>query len=75
MTQKALTKREKQYQRFLQAVSRSEELKSSVCLNNFLQIDDPKEFAKQNKLFEKTKYGKSLKELVTRHGQVSVNMN
>ena len=44
MTQKFLTKREKQFSRFLQAISRSEELKSSICLNNFLEIEDLKEF-------------------------------
>ena len=44
MTQKFLTKREKQFSRFLQAVSRSEELKSSMCLINFLEIEDLKEF-------------------------------
>lgn len=44
MTQKFLTKREKQFQRFLQAISRSEELKSSICLSNFLEIVDLKEF-------------------------------
>ena len=44
MTQKFLTKREKQFTRFLQAISRSEELKSSICLNNFLEIEDLKEF-------------------------------
>ena len=44
MTQKFLTKREKQFSRFLQAISRSEELKSSICLINFLEIEDLKEF-------------------------------
>ncbi len=75
MTQKALTKREKQFQRFLQAISRSEELKSSICLINFLEIEDLKEFQKAIRLFEKTKYGRSLKELVTKYGSVGVNMN
>ena len=75
MTQKFLTKREKQFQRFLQAISRSEELKSSICLNNFLEIEDLKEFVKANKIFEKTKYGKSIIELVTEKGHVGVNMN
>lgn len=75
MTPKFLTKREKQFSRFLQAISRSEELKSSICLNNFLEIEDLKEFQKANKIFEKTKYGKSIAELVTEKGQVAVNMN
>ena len=75
MTQKFLTKREKYFTRFLQAISRSEELKSSICLNNFLEIEDLKEFQKANKIFEKTKYGKSIHELVTEKGQVGVNMN
>ena len=75
MTQKFLTKREKQFQRFLQAISRSEELKSSICLKNFLEIEDIKDFQKANKIFEKAKYGKAIVELVTEKGQVSVNMN
>ena len=75
MTPKFLTKREKQFTRFLQAIARSEELKSSICLQNFLEIEDLKEFQKANKIFEKTKYGKSIVELVTEKGQVSVNMN
>ena len=75
MTHKFLTKREKQFQRFLQAIGRSEELKSSICLNNFLQIVEHKEFLKSNKVFEKTKYGKSIVELVTDSGSVGVNMN
>lgn len=59
----------------MQAISRSEELKSSICLNNFLKIEDLKEFTKANKVFEKTKYGKSIVELVTEKGNVGVNMN
>ena len=75
MTQKFLTKREKYFSRFLSSISRSEELKSSICLINFLEIEDLKEFNKANKVFEKTKYGKSINELVTEKGQVGVNMN
>ena len=56
-------------------VSRSEELKSSICLINFLEIEDLKEFQKANKVFEKQKYGKSIVELVTAKGEVGVNMN
>jgi len=75
MTQKFLTKREKYFTRFLQAISRSEELKSSICLNNFLEIEDHKDFTKATRIFEKTKYGKSIIELVTEKGSVGVNMN
>ena len=42
---------------------------------NFLEIVDLKEFQKAIRLFEKTKYGKSIVELVTKYGQVGVNMN
>ena len=48
---------------------------TSICLNNFLEIVDLKEFQKANKLFEKAKYGKSIVELVTEKGSVGVNMN
>ena len=68
MAPKFLSKREKKFQRFLQAISRSEELKSSICLKNFLEIEDLKEFQKANKIFEKTKYGKAIVELVTEKG-------
>ena len=50
-------------------------MKSSICLINFLEIVDLKEFQKAIRLFEKTKYGKSIVELVTKYGQVGVNMN
>ena len=50
-------------------------MKSSICLINFLEIEDHKEFMKAIKIFEKTKYGRQLKEIVTKHGQVGVNMN
>ena len=46
-----------------------------MCLINFLEIEDLKEFQKANKIFEKTKYGKSIVELVTEKGQAAVNMN
>ena len=75
MTSKFLQKREKQFTRFLQAIARSEELKSSICLNSFLTIDDQKEFLKATKVFEKTKYGKSLSEIVSAKGEISVEHN
>lgn len=40
-----------------------------------MEIEDLKEFLKANKVFEKTKYGKSIVELVTEKGNVGVNMN
>lgn len=46
-----------------------------MCLNNFLEIEDHKELMKANKVYEKTKYGKSIVELVTAKGSVDVNMN
>lgn len=74
MTRKALDKREKQFQRFLQAVSRSEVLKSSLFFQSFLEIVDLKEWQKALKVFEKTKYGKSLHELVTNDGEATVTL-
>ena len=72
MDPKFLKKREKHFTRFLQAIARSEELKSSICLNNFLTVEDQKEFLKVTKVFEKTKYGKSLSEIVSSKGEISV---
>jgi len=74
MTRKALDKREKQFQRFLQAISRSEELKSSLFLQSFLNIIDLKEWQKAVKVFEKTKFGKSLHDLVTQDGDAPVTL-
>jgi phage regulator Rha-like protein len=74
MTRKVLDKREKQFQRFLQAIARSEELKSSLFLQSFLNIIDLKEWQKAIKVFEKTKFGKSLHDLVTQDGDAAVTL-
>lgn len=74
MTRKALDKREKQFQRFLHAIVRCEELKSSLFLQSFLEIADLKEWQKAIKVFEKTKYGKSLHDLVTQEGEATVTL-
>jgi hypothetical protein len=44
LSQKSITKRERYYSRFLQAVTRSEELKSSKYLLEFLMQMDVKKF-------------------------------
>ena len=75
MTQKELTKREKFFSRFLSAIARNEELKSSMCLKNFLEVKDYKEFTAAAKVFEKHKYGNSIAELVTENGHANVKMN
>jgi len=72
MTDKALQKRSKQFQRFLQAISRSEELKSSQFLVSFLSITDLKEFQKAVKAQEKVKVQKNLHNLVTMEGRMGV---
>ena len=56
----------------MQAISRSEELKSSMVLINFLEEADLKEFQKAVKVFDRTKYGRHIKELVTQKGEVGV---
>ena len=43
-----------------------------MVLINFLETVDLKEFQKSVKVFDKTKYGKSLIELVTQKGDVGV---
>jgi hypothetical protein len=43
-------------------------------LQSFLEIADLKEWSKALKVFEKTKYGKSLNELVTQDGEATVTL-
>lgn len=74
MTRKALDKREKQFTRFLQTITRSEELKSSNFLQNFLEITDLKEWQKALKGYEKVKYSKALKDLVLQDGEATVTL-
>mmetsp|Transcript_49025 Transcript_49025/g.36100 ORF Transcript_49025/g.36100 Transcript_49025/m.36100 type:complete len:106 (-) Transcript_49025:25-342(-) len=67
-----MRRRERYYTRFLQAVCRSETLKASNFLVDFLQVDDLKLFQKIVKDQEKVKYGKALTDLVMQTGQARV---
>ncbi len=58
----------------MQAIARSEELKSSLFLQSFLEIADLKDWSKALKVFEKTKYGTKLNELVTADGEATVTL-
>lgn len=57
---KSIKRREKYLSRFMQAIMRSEEMKSSEFLVQWLTIEDPKEFAKVMKQSEKIKQYKGL---------------
>ena len=46
-----------------------------MVLINFLETTDLKDFQKAVKVFDRTKYGKQIKELVTQKGDVGVQMN
>ena len=46
-----------------------------MVLINFLETSDLKDFQKNVKIFERTKYGKNLIELVTAKGEAGVQMN
>ena len=46
-----------------------------MVLINFLETSDLKDFQKSVKVFERTKYGKNLIELITSKGEVGVQMN
>ena len=46
-----------------------------MVLINFIETVDLKEFQKQVKVFERTKYGKNLIELITTKGEAGVTMN
>lgn len=73
-TVKFMKKREKYYTRFLSAITRCEELKSSKFLVEFLSETDVKKFQKAHKEFEKIKYGRYLPDLTTAKGEAKVKM-
>jgi len=58
----------------LQAISRCEELKSSLFLISFLETKDLKEWQKSIKIYEKAKYGRSMCELITKEGEAGVQL-
>ena len=55
-SEKSIKRRERYFTRFLQAVCRSEELKSCEFLVEWLKDNDAKEFAKTMKNVDKIKY-------------------
>lgn len=67
-TAKFIKKREKYYSRFMSAIVRSEELKSSKFLIEFLNNTDVKKFQKVQKEMEKVKFGRMLQDLITYRG-------
>jgi hypothetical protein len=71
---KYIKKREKYYTRFLQIVSKSEELKTSQFLVDFISETDPAAFTKACKEIEKAKFGKSIEDFITFAGQAKVQM-
>jgi len=70
--QKVISKREKLFGRFLAAIGRSEELKSAVCFESFVQLEDIKVWEKQMKVAANVKYSKNLADLITRTGTAPV---
>ena len=71
-TEKHIKKQERYYTRFLNAIGRSEELKSSVFFIEFLNQTDEKVYKKDQKNYEKLKFGKSIADLATVKGEVNV---
>lgn len=69
---KIIERREKYYTRFLQAIGRSEELKSSQFLLDFLFEADHKAWAKSLKDTERIKGPRTLEEYSTLNGQARV---
>lgn len=63
---KSIRRREKYFGRFLQAVCRSEELKSSEFLVDWLRNSDVKDFQKIMKQAEKVKYVRSMQSVFTK---------
>lgn len=71
-TKKHITKRERYYTRFLNSITRSEELKTSQFLLDFLYEKDINGFSKIQKEADKAKYGKSIEEFITYKGTASL---
>lgn len=65
---KVIQKRQKYFQRFLQAISRSEILKSHPFTVEFLTIADIKDWEKAIKRQEKVKFVKDIKDIFTPDG-------
>lgn len=75
-TQKVIQKREKYFTRFLNAICRSEELKSSAFFAEFCQqTQNAKEWSKLIKNAEKVKQSKAIDSIITQSGQVNVQMS
>ena len=66
---KVIEKRERYYTRFLSAIMRSEELKSSQFLLSFVHETDPKVFSKIMKDAEKSKAPRGLEEFTLAEGE------
>ena len=75
LVEKVLLKRQKKYARFLQAIIRSEVLRSSKFFYNFLTEEDPKKFNLIVKAEEKSKYSKALEDLPSADGKANVQLN
>lgn len=71
---KLLMKRQKQFTRFLQAITRSEVLKSSNFLQGFVGVTDYKQFTAMCKAEEKTKYSRIITDVVNENGRANVKM-
>ena len=73
-TEQSIKRREKYLTRFMQAIMRSEELKSFPFLIEWLTNENVKEFPKAMKAQEKAKMSKALADVKTESGEVSVQM-
>ena len=59
----------------MQAIARSEELKSSVFLVEFLTQVDQKKFTKDQKKFLKENFGRTLNDFANKNGMLRVQMD
>lgn len=73
-TDKSIRRREKYLSRFMQAIMRSEDLKSCQFLIQWLTNDDPKEFPKVMKSAEKQKQLKGMSVVSSFQGKVPTQM-
>jgi hypothetical protein len=71
---KSIKKREKYFTRFMQAIMRCEELKSSQFLVQWLTNEDNKDFPKVMKAEEKKKVNKGFEAIKNANGRVPASM-
>ena len=74
LTDAILQKRQRFFQRFLQAINRSEILRTSQFWGDFITLKDMKEWEQAIKTSQKLKHSRAIKDFLTADGQANVQM-